>query len=180
MSADGATPWIGPVVARWGHWGAESLIVCVLGALGFAAQPFGPGSLASTLGPIALFCFALAGALAMRQHDRSLCELCVLAMPLNAAEAASRYRRQFAVVHASANRGLVIAYLGVLVAADVVLLQQGTAARICWAVIQSSMVYLVLASSHHRRFQPWCPQCQGGDGGGDRKDAPDLLPRSAR
>ena len=173
---DGGMAWGGPAASRWGHWGAAWLVACVVALIGLATDPFGRGSIGAIVAPIVLFGCVVAGWLAMRRHDRALCEACVRVMPLNASEVAARYKRQFAVVHAGSNRLLVIAYLAVLVGSDLVLLRHGAAARACWMVIQSSMVYLVLAYSSHRRFQPWCPQCQGGDGDKERDPAPDLIP----
>ena len=51
-----------------------------------------------------------------------------------------------------------------------------------WAVIQCSMVYLIMSHVTHRRFQPWCPWCSGGGGGSEREDdvTPPPLPDNDR
>jgi hypothetical protein len=38
------------------------------------------------------------------------------------------------------------------------------------------MIYLVLSYTTHRRLQPWCPACSGGDGGREDADAPEPIP----
>jgi hypothetical protein len=85
------------------------------------------------------------------------------AMPLDADRVAARYGQRFRAAHLASNRPLVIGYLLVLVLSDILLLRGGILERVCWALVQSSMFYLVLAYSSHRRFQPWCPQCRGGE-----------------
>jgi hypothetical protein len=146
--------------------------------LALGLWPLRPGTAGAVLVPVAVLGLALVGWFAMRQHDRRLCEPCMHSMPLNASELATRYHRQFAVAHASSNRSLGVGYLAVLVTANLVLLHLGLSGRICWAIIQSSMIYLVLAYSSHRRFQPWCPQCQEGDD--DDVTAPTPAPQGGR
>jgi hypothetical protein len=124
--------------------------------------------------PLAILLFALGSWRAMRHHDRRLCEVCAMSMPLNTAEVAARYRMRFAIVHAVVVKSIVVSYLLVLVGSDIVLLHGTLVERIIWAGIQSTMVYLVLAYSTHRKLQPWCPQCHGGQGepAQDRGPAP--------
>jgi hypothetical protein len=170
--------WSGNAATRWGHWGSTGLAGSVAAILALGIRPLPAGTPAAVLVPMAVLAFALASWLAMRQHDRRLCEICAAAVPLNASEIAARYHRRFAVAHAGSHRSLVVAYLVVLAGSDVVLLD-GTAnliERICWSLIQSSMIYLVLAYSTHRRFQPWCPQCRGGDGRRDLVEGPGPVP----
>jgi hypothetical protein len=60
----------------------------------------------------------------------------------------------------------LIPYLVVLIGSN---FATTTAGRIGWAVVQSSMIYLILAYTTHRRLQPWCPWCRS-DGGGEHED----------
>jgi hypothetical protein len=53
------------------------------------------------------------------------------------------------------------------------------AGRIGWAIIQCSMIYLILSYTTHRRLQPWCPWCRGGDGGREHTPS-DPLPDDRR
>jgi len=95
-------------------------------------------------------------------------------MPLNPAQEAARYHNRFAVAHVE--RPMVIGYLLVLIVSNLLLVGGATLGRLIWGVVQSSMVYLVLAYSTHRRLQPWCPRCQDGGGGDHRFDPVDPLP----
>jgi hypothetical protein len=96
-------------------------------------------------------------------------------MPLNAAEVAAAYRFRFAAAHAS--RRTIVAYLIVLIGANFLLVVGGQPGRYVWALTQLSMIYLVLAYSSHRRFQPWCRRCRNDDGGGGSwLDAPEPTP----
>jgi hypothetical protein len=153
--------------------------VSITAAIALGVWPPPAGTSIALLLPVTVFAVVIASWLAMRQHDRRLCEACAWAMPLNAAEVAARYQSRFAVAHAGQNRPLVFAYLIVLLGSNVVLVD-GLAGRIGWAVVQSSMIYLVLAYSSHRRFQPWCPRCDGGGGGDDRVEVPDPVPHGGR
>jgi hypothetical protein len=160
--------WVGPAASRWGHFGPTWIALSVAAVIAFGLNPIplAPASALAVLFAIAVF--ALVGWRAMRQHDRRLCETCMTSMPLNPAEVASRHRLRFAVAHALVVKSVGLAYLVVVVGSDLVLLRGNIVARIVWAIIQSTMVYLVLAYSSHRRFQPWCPQCRGGHGDRDR------------
>jgi hypothetical protein len=52
--------------------------------------------------------------------------------------------------------------------------------RVGWAIIQLSMIYLIMSQSTHRKLQPWCPWCSAG-GGGSEVDEPDpVLPQDDR
>jgi hypothetical protein len=128
------------------------------------------GTLAVTV-PLGLIAVVLASWLSMRRHDRRLCELCVAAMPLNAAERAATYRRRFWTVHTAADPRFLVPYLVVLLGSNVL---PGTWGRLIWAVVQCSMIYLIMCHVAHRRFQPWCPWCSD-DGGGSERDT-DLVP----
>jgi hypothetical protein len=160
----------GSAAAWWGHWGSAGLAGSVVAILAMGVHPLPADTPAAVLVPLSVLALALVSWLAMRQHDRRLCEMCAASVPLNASEVAARQHRRFAVAHAGSRRSLVVAYLAVLAGSDVVLLNGNELQRICWGLIQSSMIYLVLAYSTHRRLQPWCPQCRGGDGRSDRVD----------
>jgi hypothetical protein len=178
---DYSVSWAGRSAARWGHWGSSILVVCILAAIALGVQPPPAGTPMAMYLPLLLFAFVIMSWIYMRQHDRRLCELCMRAMPLDASLVASRFQRRFAVAHASASRKLVGFYLVLLIGSNF-LLPFGLVGRIFWAVTQSSMIYLVLAYSSHRRFQPWCPRCTDGGGGGgeDEVDVPDPLPQGGQ
>jgi hypothetical protein len=128
-------------------------------------------------GALALILVVLASWLAMRRHDRRLCEQCVAAMPLNPSEEASRYRRRFWTAHSLSEPRYLVPYLVVLIGSNFASSAPG---RIAWALIQSSMIYLIAAQVTHRRLQPWCPWCRD-DGGGEHVDeAPPVLPHDDR
>jgi hypothetical protein len=177
---DNSVSWDGRPASRWGHWGATCLLTAIGAAILLGLHPLPAGTPGAVLIPTLLFGVVIASWLAMRQHDRKLCEICAVAMPLNAAETASRYHRRFALAHASSNRRLIVGYLVILLGSNFFLIY-GTEGRIAWAVVQSTMFYLVLAYSSHRKYQPWCPQCRGGGGGDDdRVQAPDPLPQGGQ
>ncbi|MGH8961028.1 MAG: hypothetical protein ACRDWT_07440 [Jatrophihabitantaceae bacterium] len=166
MSDYAAQPWIGRLADRWGHYGPEALSASILGVIALGVHPLGwPYALTV---PLTLLVFVIASWLLMRQHDRRLCELCVLSMPLNPSEQAVRYKRRFRLAHSGGEPRLVIPYLIVLIGSNFVI---GTITRFGWALVQSTMIYLIVSYSTHRRLQPWCPWCQGGDGGHDDEDA---------
>ena len=54
----------------------------------------------------------------------------------------------------------------------------GTIGKIAWALIQSSMIYLIMSHATHRRLQPWCPWCSDGGGGSEHDEVapPPVLP----
>lgn len=159
---------MGPASSRWGHHGTAFLVTSIAGviALGLDPQPLSPR--VAVLASILILAFVLITWSALRRHDRRLCELCATAMPLNVAEVAARHRLRFAVVHSATVKPVVLSYLAVLLGSDILLMRGSFPERVAWALVQSSMVYLVLAYSSHRRFQPWCPQCHGGQGERDR------------
>jgi hypothetical protein len=131
----------------------------------------------TAIATVLLLGFVVMTWLCMRQHDRQLCERCAASMPLNAAEHAARYRRRFRLAHAGSNPRVLVPYLAVLIGSNFLMSPAG---RIAWAVVQASMVYLILSHTSHRRLQPWCPQCAGGGPGKDETvDEPDL-PRGDR
>ncbi|MGH8963097.1 MAG: hypothetical protein ACRDWT_18230 [Jatrophihabitantaceae bacterium] len=170
MSDYADQPWVGRVADRWGHYGPEMLSTSVLGVILLGVHPLA-GPLMLTV-PVTLMAFVIASWLLMRQHDRRLCEQCMLAMPLNPSQRATRYRRRFWLAHSAGKPLVVVPYLVVLIGSNFAI---DTIGRIGWAIIQSTMVYLILSYATHRRLQPWCPWCRGGDGGGGRDDE-DVTP----
>ncbi len=170
----GSTPWPGRAANRLGHWGGQLLIAAIFGAIALRLHPLPFDSPLFLALPLTLFAAVIVSWLLMRQHDRRLCEPCMAAMPLNAAETAARYGRRFRVTHLGARKGIVLAYFAALVGSAFL---PGKPGLVIWTVMQASMIYLVLSYSSHRRFQPWCPQCSDGGGGEDvALDAPDPVP----
>lgn len=134
-------------------------------------------TLLTLLTSLVLLAFVIVTWLFMRQHDRRLCESCAASMPLNAAEHAARFNRRFRLAHAGSNPWVMVPYLGVLVGSNFL---TGPVGRIGWALVQATMIYLIMAHCSHRKLQPWCPQCSDGGGGShDSVDEPDL-PRGDR
>lgn len=114
----------------------------------------------------------------MRKHERSLCEWCASAMPLNPAQAAETYRSRLAFVHLIADKRRGRVYLGAVITASLLPFIAPSAVRPPVLVLSlaaaASVVYLVLSQVTHRRLQPWCPQC--GDSGGEDVDTPTPMP----
>jgi hypothetical protein len=147
-----------------------------LGAIALGVRPLTPTPL-TILTAVVLLAFVIVTWLFMRQHDRRLCERCAASMPLNAAEHAARFNRRFWLAHAGGNPKVMIPYLVVLVGSNFL---TGSVGRIGWALVQSTMIYLIMAHTTHRKLQPWCPQCSGGGNGNrDKVNEPDL-PRGDR
>jgi hypothetical protein len=170
--AFGAQPWSARIVTRWGHHGAHVLIVVILAAIALRVYPPPMTSAIALLLPVALVALVLISWVLMRKHDRGLCEHCLASMPLDASAAAARYRRRFQVSHLGSNKPVVLTYLAVLIGSNFL---PGTLGLIGWAVMQSTMIYLVLSYATHRRLQPWCPWCSDGGGGTEQVfDGPDL------
>jgi len=167
-----AQPWRG----RCGHWAPQLLIVAILGVIALGLRP-APPTLATLAVSTGLFGFVIATWLMMRQHDRRLCESCAAAMPLNPAEAAGRHRGAFWLVHRSNKPQYVLPYLAVLIASNFLTSASG---RVVWALVQATMIYLILASTNHRKLQPWCPWCSGDGGGEDRPSWDTDTPRGDR
>lgn len=173
-------PWTTRAASRWGHWGAQLLVTSIVATVALALRPPPPGNPLALEAPVALFFFVLTSWGFMRQHDRRLCEFCMASLPLDASQVAARYRRRLAVAHIGSDLRITAAYLIVLIASSPVLLNTKLLptpmAQLVWAAIQASMIYLVLSYRTHRKLQPWCPQCRGGDGGHDHVDAPEPVP----
>lgn len=164
---------------RWGHWGSQVLIAAILVTIAIVLRPLPYGSPAAALVPVLLVLMVLASWLLMRQHDRRLCEDCMRSLPLDPAQDADRLRRRLRLAHLVADRRLVVGYLLLLLASNLVLLENlvpSEVGRPLWAAVQSTMIYLVLAYSTHRRLQPWCRHCGGGGDDSQEGDAPVPLP----
>jgi hypothetical protein len=175
MSDGIGLPYSDGLGRRWGHYAPQLLSLAILLAIALGLRPVTASPLA-LLAIVSLLAFVLMTWLQMRQHDRRLCESCAAAMPLHAAEHAARYQRRFWLAHSGNNPRVMVPYLIVLIGSNFL---TSTAGRLCWAVVQSSMIYLILAYGSHRKLQPWCPWCAGGGGGGGvEESAPDPdLPR---
>jgi hypothetical protein len=155
-----------------------------MGAIALVLRPLAYDNPLATIAPVTLILVVIGSWITMRQHDRGLCEDCMAAMPLNTSELAVRYRKRFSVAHLGARKKLAVTYLLVLLASNFVLLSWDvlpySLGKYVWAALQTTMIYLLLSYSTHRRLQPWCPECSGGGGGGDRTtDAPDPIPTGA-
>ena len=160
---------------RLGHHASTLLIASVLAVIAVGLFP-PPGLLGLTL-PLALFAFTIATWVLMRRHDRALCEACAAAVPLNPAQRAQRLHRRFWMAHTGSEPRFLLPYLAVLVGSNFA--TTSTVGRGLWAVVQLSMVYLILAARTHRVLQPWCPWCSGG-GGQDVGETPPVLPHDDR
>jgi hypothetical protein len=171
------TAW-GPSASRWGHGAPQVLIGAILTSIVLVLRPL-PATPAFLLVPILVMAVVLGSWVAMRQHDRSLCERCMAGMPLNPSELAARCRRRFVVTHLGSDRRALAAYLLILVMSNLLLLTPAGPARTvgeyAWAAVQTTLIYLVVCHSTHRRLQPWCPECAGG-GPGDESRVYDPTP----
>jgi hypothetical protein len=165
----------GRIADLWGHFGPALLIISIGAAIAVGVYP-PPGLLGLTL-PLALVVFVLASWIFMRRHDRQLCERCLLAMPLNPAQEAARRKRLFWMAHTGSEPRFLVPYLAVVIGSS---FAYGTIGKIPWALIQSTMIYLVLAQATHRRLQPWCPWCSEGGGGSEVPDDAPVLPQDDR
>ena len=176
MADSVSLPHSGGLVRHWGHYAPQLLSAAILLVIALGFRPHAVG-LPVLLASAALLLFVLMTWLQMRDHDRRLCEQCASSMPLNAAEHAARYRRRFRLVHSGNNPRLLVPYLAVLVGSNFLTSMPG---RTVWALVQASMVYLILAHASHRKLQPWCPWCSDGGGGTDQLDPDPDAPRGDR
>ena len=158
-----------------GHYATEMLIGSIIAVVLVTVMPL-PGLFMFTV-PIALFGLVIVCFLLMREHDRRLCEMCMLSMPLNAAERASTFQLRFWLAHSATDVRIIAPYMVVLIGSNFVI---GIITPFGWAAIQLTMVYLVLAYSTHRKLQPWCPWCSEGGGGSHVEDPTPVLPHDDR
>lgn len=175
MSHYAGVPWTSRLVERIGHHASVMLIVSVVGAVVLGLYPLS-GVFAFSV-PVALFGFVLLSWVLMRQHDRRLCEICMTSMPLNPSEQATKLRRRFWMAHTGSEPRFLIPYLAVLIGSNFTTTTYG---RYGWAIVQLSMIYLLLAQSTHRRLQPWCPWCSDGGGGEEVDHTPPVRPNDDR
>ncbi len=168
-------PWSTRVSDKLGHHATAILIAAILAVIAMGFFPL-PGLFSFTM-PIALLAVVLFSWFLMRQHDRRLCEQCVMSMPLNPAEKATRLKRRFWMAHTGSEPRFLIPYLVVLISSN---FATSTIGRIGWGLMQLSMVYLIMSNSTHRRLQPWCPWCSDGGGGEEVKDTPPVIPHDDR
>jgi hypothetical protein len=166
-------PYSAGSARRWGHYAPQLLSVAILVVIALAFRPYAV-NLFTLLATGGLLIFVLLTWLQMREHDRRLCELCAQSMPLNAAEDAARYHRRFWLAHSGSNPKLMVPYMAVLISTNFLTSLPG---RVIWAVVQSSMIYLIVAYSSHRKLQPWCQWCSGGGGGTEEFDPDPDRPR---
>lgn len=178
-SADAVEP--GGAARRLGHWAPQVLVAVIAAQMVSVLRPPSYDAAAAVAIPVTLIALVLLSWAALRQHDRRLCEDCMASMPLNPTEAALHYRARLAVVHLATNLRLVIAYLVVLLAGNLVLhlsLVPVHLGRALYAGLQLTLIYLVLSYSTHRRLQPWCRRCRGG--GDDHVETPEPSPTGTR
>lgn len=166
-------PWGQRRSDRLGHHANQILIATIIAVVATGLHPF-PPQFALPIAAVEISVVLLAWLL-LRQHDRRLCEHCALAMPLNPAERATRYRRRFWMAHTATEARFLIPYLVVLISSNFV---TSPAGRVGWAIVQLSMIYLIMSHGTHRRLQPWCPWCRGGDT--EISDTPPVLPQDDR
>lgn len=153
-----------------GHRAPEILIVSIVAFVLLGLKP-NPGMYAVS-GSVGLFGVVVTAWLLMRQHDRRLCEHCMLSMPLNPAETAARYQRRFWMAHTGSEPRFMAPYAIVMLASN---FATSTIGRLCWAAIYLSTVYLVMSYQTHRKLQPWCPWCSEHGGGDHVEDVPPEL-----
>lgn len=163
------------ITARLGHHAGGLLIASIVAVVAVGLKPL-PGPFQYTV-PIALVGVVLLSWLSMRAHDRRLCEQCAAEIPLNPAARATKLRRRFWMAHTGAEPRFLIPYVLVLVGSN---FATSTIGRVGWALMQLSMIYLILSQSTHRKLQPWCPWCRDGGGGEDVKETPPVLPQDDR
>ena len=176
MADSVSLPYSGGAARQWGHYAPQLLSVAILAVIALGFRPYAVG-LATLLITTVLLLFVLVTWLQMREHDRRLCELCAGSMPLNAAEHAARYQRRFWMAHTGAEPRFLVPYLVVLLSSNFLTSLPG---RTVWALVQASMIYLILAHASHRKLQPWCPWCSDGGGGSERFDPEPDVPRGDR
>lgn len=176
MAGSVSLPYPGGLARQWGHYAPQLLSGSILLVIAIGFRPHAVGLVALVASTLLLL-FVLVTWLQMRDHDRRLCERCASSMPLNAAEHAARYQRRFWLVHTGSNPRWLVPYLVVLLGSNFL---TSTPGRMFWALVQASMIYLIMAHASHRKLQPWCPWCSGGGGGTERFDPDPDVPRGDR
>jgi len=171
----GGRPWGERLTAALGHRANVMLSGAIVLVVALQFAPVEP--LMKLAVSLTLFAFVLLCWLLMRDHDRRLCEQCVMEMPLNPSEEAKRLKRRFWMAHTGAEPRFLVPYMVVLISSNFATTPIG---RIGWAAMQLSMVYLIASNSTHRRLQPWCPWCSADGGGEEVEDLPPVLPHDDR
>jgi hypothetical protein len=134
MADSARLPWTARAAERLGHYATDMLMGSIVAVVAIGLFPL-PGILMFTV-PITLFAVVLLSWLLMRQHDRRLCEKCVMSMPLNPSEQAQRLKRRFWMAHTGSEPRFLIPYLVVLIASNFASTPVGRAG---WAIIQLSI-----------------------------------------
>jgi hypothetical protein len=168
-SGFGDEPPVSGLARAVGHH-APALLGAAIVAVVLAGLFPPPGALGVTV-PVALLAIVLASWVMMRRHDRALCERCVATMPLNPAERAALCYRRFWVIHHGTRPAFLVPYLIVLIGSNFATSAPG---RLVWALMQLTMIYIIVAYTTHRRLQPWCPWCS--DDGGVLRDDDGVSP----
>lgn len=168
-------PWGARASVSLGHHANQILIASIVAIVLLRFAP-PPGLFGLTV-PVAVFGIVIISWMLTRQHDRRLCEQCLLSMPLNPSEQAVRLHRRFWMAHTGSEPRFLIPYVVVLLSSNFATSTIGT---LCWAGVQLSMVYLILSYSTHRKLQPWCPWCSEHGGGSHVDDLPPVLPNDDR
>lgn len=121
----------------------------------------------------------------MRWHTGKLCERCMAAVPLNAAEKAEKFKRHFRFVHrymGSLNR-LLTALLVIVCFGLAVKLVFDPPRRVNSLIhlftFAIPMAYTFWAMYRHNHFQPWCPYCRRDDGDDETEEVPDPSPAAS-
>lgn len=162
--------------ARFGHHAGRLLIASIIAVVAVGLHPL-PDMFLFTV-PLVLFAFVIVAFLAMRAHDRRLCEQCAAHIPLNPAARAKKLERRFWMAHTGSEPRFLVPYLVVLLSSNLAV--DTTFGKGAWAVIQLSMIYLIMSQQTHRTLQPWCPWCSDGGGGEEVDNTPPSLPQDDR
>jgi MFS family permease len=144
------------IAGHYAPWFIATLIGSLIGLtlLPSVAAHVGWQLLLALLGAVVLL------ALSMFAHNRHLCERCIASVPLDASGAAARYAIRFRVAHLFERRRYAVGYLTIVVGSS--LLDVHPVGRYGWAVVQMSLIYLLVVYVTHQRLQPWCPYCRNG------------------
>src|SRR3954451_10718837 len=133
-SAGARLPWGERVSASLGHYATQMLAGTIVAVVVVQFVPM--DQLLVLAISLTLFAFVILCWLLMRDHDRRLCEQCVVAMPLNPGEEAKRLQRRFWMAHTGSEPRFLVPYLIVVVSSNFATTPMG---RIGWALIQLSI-----------------------------------------
>jgi len=161
------------VADLWGHYAGECLVVAIAAQIGARIYPL--SAAAAFMITTAILVTVIGSFLLMRRHDRGLCETCMAEMPLNPEAEVERKKMRFWVSHTGSEMKYIAPYLGIVLLCNFAYEIIGF---VPWAIVQSTLIYLILSQVTHRKLQPWCPWCKNG---GDRSsDLPEVLPSDDR